>query len=89
MTIVAQRWRVRALGLLLLTVLYACVVTGGGYIGGFYEPYGFDYGGWGPGYHVGPPRGGERRPAQSSPHAYRPAPPSRPTPSIPTRSRGR
>jgi len=35
--------------------------VGVGYYGGFYEPYGYDYGGWGPGYHVGPPRGGERR----------------------------
>jgi hypothetical protein len=31
------------------------------YYGGFYEPYGYDYGGWGPGYYVGPPRGGDRR----------------------------
>jgi hypothetical protein len=89
MNIVPQRWRVSALGLLLLTVLCACAVTGGGYVGGVYEPSGYDYGGWRPGYHVGPPRGGERRPERSSPHAYRPAPRSRPTPSIPTRPHGR
>jgi hypothetical protein len=31
-----------------------------GYVGGFYEPYGFGYGGWDRGYRVGPPRGGVR-----------------------------
>jgi len=97
MNIAPQRWRVSALGLLLLAGLCACIAIGPGYdggvgvgyVGGYYEPYGFDYGGWEPGYHVAPPRGGERRPAQSAPHAYRPAPSSRSTPSIPTRSRGR
>lgn len=42
--------------------LAACTVTGVGvgydggddYVGGFYEPYGYDYGGWGGGYGVGP-----------------------------------
>jgi|PersoiStandDraft_1058852.scaffolds.fasta_scaffold13067_1 hypothetical protein len=89
MNILFQRWRVTALGLLLLAGLCACVATGPGYDGGYYEPYGHDYGGWGPGYHVAPPRGGERRPEQPSHHAYRPAPQSRPTPSIPRRSRER
>jgi hypothetical protein len=89
MKIVPQGWRVSALGLLLLTVLCACTATGGGYYGGVYEPSGSDYGGWGPGYHVAPARGGERRGERSSPHAYRPQPYSRPTPSIPTRQRGR
>jgi len=28
-----------------------------GYVGGYYEPWGYDYGGWGGGYYVGPPRG--------------------------------
>ena len=82
-----QRWMVGALGVLLLTVLYGCLVGrgGGGYVGGGYydEPYGPGYGGWGRGYHVAPPRGGERRPEQ--PHAYRPAPRTRPAPSLPTR----
>jgi hypothetical protein len=58
----------------------------------YYEPYGGAYGEWGPGYRVGPfhegghhwERGGGARP---SPHAYRPAPPSRAVPSIPSRSR--
>lgn len=30
---------------------------GPGYVGGFYEPYGYEYGGWGGGYQVGPPLG--------------------------------
>jgi hypothetical protein len=33
-----------------------------GYAGDFYEPYGYDYGGWGGHYHVGPPRGGGGHP---------------------------
>jgi hypothetical protein len=81
-----------------LIILYACV-AGGGYEGGgevaygadFYEPFGYEYGGWGPNYRVGPPRGGERRPEHSGgshPPAYHPAPPSRGVPSIPSRPRG-
>jgi len=31
---------------------------GVGYVGGYYEPWGYDYGGWGGRYRVGPPRGG-------------------------------
>jgi hypothetical protein len=89
MNIIPRRWKVRALGLALLTVLYACTVTPGGYVGGVYEPSGSDYGGWGPGYHVGPSRHGQRRPEHLSPRAYRPAPPSRPAPPIPTRPRRR
>ncbi len=92
MNIVPRRWRVRALGFVLLAVLYACLVPDGGYVGATYGPSGYEYGGWGPGYYVGPPpRGGERRPEpshQSPRHAYRPAPPSRSAPSIPTRPHG-
>lgn len=100
-----RRWKVSALGVLLLAALSACTVTdGGGYVEGVYEPAGYEYGGWGRGYHVAPFRGGERReenggerggerrpePAKPSPpHAYRPAPPSRQAPSIPTRPHGR
>ena len=29
-----------------------------GYVGDYWEPWGYDYGGWGGHYHVGPPRGG-------------------------------
>lgn len=86
---IIRRWKVSALGFLVLTVLVACTVTPGGYVGGVYEPSGSDYGGWGPGYHVGPARHGERREEHSSNHAYRPAAPSRPAPSIPSRPRGR
>ena len=50
---IIRRWKVSALGFLVLTVLVACTVTPGGYVGGVYEPSGSDYGGWGPGYHVG------------------------------------
>ena len=31
---------------------------GFGYAGGYYDPYGYDYGGWGGGYLVGPPAWG-------------------------------
>jgi len=104
MSIVPRRWRVSALGLLLLTALSGCTVTGGGYVEGVYEPAGYEYGGWGPRYHVAPTRGGDRRDGhgeerggerrpeqtkQSPSRAYRPAPPSRPAPSIPTRPHGR
>jgi hypothetical protein len=89
MNIVLRRLRVSALGFLLLTALYACLVPDGGYVGGGYEPSGYAYGGWGPGYHVGPGRGGERRAEQPAARAYRPAPRSRPAPSIPTRQHPR
>jgi hypothetical protein len=89
MKIVARRWVVRAFGILLTTVLYACLVPDGGYVGGAYVSSGYDYDGWGPGYHVAPPRHGERRQNGPPPRAYRPAPPNRPAPSIPTRPHNR
>jgi hypothetical protein len=57
-----------ALALLLIAAaaLVACAVDGVGYggadvgvsyYGDFYEPFGYEYGGWGRGYRVGPPRG--------------------------------
>jgi hypothetical protein len=83
-----------AVGLSLPSVLFAllagCAVGVGGpyvesgYVSGYYEPYGYEYGGWGGGYRVAPPRGGERGHAESS-HAYRAAPASHRTPSIPSR----
>jgi len=81
-----RRWGLRAFALLLLTMTSACLVSGEGYVGGVYEPPGYVYGGWGPGYRVGPPpHGGEYHPQhQSYPRAYRPAPESRRAPSIPT-----
>ncbi|MFI5165865.1 MAG: hypothetical protein ACHQQS_04520 [Thermoanaerobaculales bacterium] len=95
MNIVHRRWLVSTLGLLSLLGLSACLVAGRGrdegvgvaYVGGYYEPYGHDYGGWGSGYHVAPPRDGDRRREQSTSHVYRPAPPDRRTPKIPTRPR--
>jgi hypothetical protein len=91
-----------------LMALSACAVTGVGvdydgpeYVGGFYEPYGYDYGGWGGGYRVGPPRGGERGPGgDHGPRGdhgpgggggrpYRSAPAGHGMPSIPGRARGR
>jgi hypothetical protein len=89
------RARRLAAGLGGVILLAACAVTGVGvdgsvgvgYDAGYYEPYGYDYGGWGGDYRVGPGRGGDRRgggphPGGSRP-SYRPAPSSRPTPSIP------
>jgi len=89
------RWWAPVLGALALTLLNGCAVTGvgvGGTVGygydaGYYEPWGYDYGGWGYGYRVGPGRGGDRRGGHQS-RPYRPAPQSRPTPSIPHGSRG-
>jgi hypothetical protein len=98
-----------ALGAATLTGLFACAVTGVGvegsvgYDGGYYEPYGYDYGGWGGGYLVGPGRccgrddhGHDGRDAHDvrgghggRAPAYRPAPAGRSAPSIPGRSRGR
>jgi hypothetical protein len=84
-----------------LAALAGCVAGGGydggvnvGYGVGFYEPYGYDYGGWGPGYRVGPPGRGFNRSGRPNFHAaphpsYRPAPASRSMPSLPTHSRGR
>ena len=94
MSPVNQYCRISALALLLALGLDGCAVTGGGYDGdvgvsvGYYEPYGYGYGGWGSGYRVGPARGDDHRPDQGSTrHNYRPADSSRRTPSIPTKSR--
>ncbi len=52
---------------LVLAMLASCVGVGyDGDVGfdyspGYIEPYGYEYGGWGPGYVVGPRRGGDRR----------------------------
>jgi hypothetical protein len=94
MNAMRNRWMAAGLGALALTLLSACEVTGVGvdtsvgvgYVGGYYEPYGYEYGGWGGGYRVGPGRGGDRRGGHPGP--YRAAPASRSTPSIPGRPRG-
>ena len=64
MSIQFASWR-RGLGAsTLLIIMSACVGVGYGgsvgYVGGGYEPSGYDYGGWGGAYRVGPPRGGPR-----------------------------
>jgi hypothetical protein len=102
-----NNWRNRLLaataGAMTVTALYSCAVTGVGvdgevgvgYAGGYYEPYGYDYGGWGHGYHVAPGRGfdhhddhgGDHRGGGRAP-AYRPAPAGRSAPSLPHGSRG-
>jgi hypothetical protein len=95
MNVMRKWWMTAGFGALALTMLNACAVegvgvdgtVGVGYAGGYYEPYGYDYGGWGHDYRVGPGRSGYPRSDRPS-HSYRPAPASRPTPSIPNRSRG-
>jgi hypothetical protein len=90
------------LGAMMMTMLLACagVAVEGtvGYDGGYYEPYGYDYGGWGGGYLVGPGRCCDHRDDHHDDHrggghvghapAYRPAPAGRSAPSLPGRSRG-
>ena len=81
---IALSWRIGAVGLLVLVVLTACIAGGYGgegygsvgYVGGdYYVPGGYEYGGWGSGYRVGPPRGGDHpargRAAPSIPHGAR------------------
>jgi hypothetical protein len=98
-----NNWRNRLLavtaGAMSVTALYSCAVTGVGvdgevgvgYAGGYYEPYGYDYGGWGRGYYVAPGRGldhrDDHRGGGRAP-AYRPAPAGRSAPSLPHGSRG-
>jgi hypothetical protein len=100
MSVLAGRRSLRGLIALLFAVAAGCVAGGGydggvdvGYGVGFYDAGGYDYGGWGPGYGVGPPRRGFDRGRAGhggAPHtAYRPAAPSRSMPSLPSRSRGR
>jgi hypothetical protein len=80
-----------AIGLFAMILTSGCAVTDPGYGGvgvwpGYYEPYGADYGGWGPGFLVGPVGGGGYRGARGGfgggQHAFR-ASASRSAPSIP------
>lgn len=106
------RGAVAAVLTLLLSQLTSCaggtVGVSAAYPDGYWgEPaYGYDldyfygppviYGGWGPGYYVGPPRWAGRPPAWGGrppgpgghPPGFRPAPPGRPLPSIPSAPRG-
>jgi hypothetical protein len=93
------RWSAIAFVVGLCTVLSSgCVVADGGYgynegvgvgVGlDYYEPYGAAYGGWGPGYRVGPYRDGNHRGGGGGgSHAYRSASGSHSMPSIPSHSR--
>src|SRR3984885_16082684 len=101
MSAALRRWLWSALGGAVIVLLQGCVAGGGGYYDGggvdvaygadYYEPFGYVYGGWGPGYRGGPPRGGEgwhhRDYGGGKGPAYHPAPPSRSMPSIPSRHR--
>jgi hypothetical protein len=84
------RWPlvVASAGLLLLLAFGCDVASGYTYLG-YYEPFGFSYGGWGPGYDVGPWRGGRfsRAAAFGGRQAFRPAPAGRAMPPIPWRAR--
>jgi hypothetical protein len=91
------RWAIGFAGALSLAMLSSCAVdgvsgeVGVGYVGGYYEPYGYDYGGWGPGYAVGPYRGGHGGYYRDRGHApaFHPAPQGHRMPSLPSRPRGR
>jgi hypothetical protein len=91
------RWTIVSMGALVFTALAGCAVegvsgeVGVGYVGDYYEPYGYDYGGWGPGYAVGPYRGGHGGFYRDRGHApaFRSAPQGHSMPSIPSRPRGR
>jgi hypothetical protein len=85
-------WAIVLTGALALAGISSCAVdgvsgsVGVGYVGGYYEPYGYDYGGWGPGYVVGPYRGGGHgdfhRDRGHAP-AFRPPPRGHGMPSLP------
>jgi hypothetical protein len=69
-----------------MALVAGCAVSDGGYGYGsvdYYEPYGFGYGGWGPGYGVAPFRGDHRFVGFHGAHAFRGAPAGRPMPSLP------
>ena len=101
------RWPAFTLAAVTWTFLSAgCIMPAGEYgyddggpVGvGYYESYGVDYGGWGPGYHVAPYRGGHRDGGEHRPgggggrpgggHSFRAAPASRAMPSLPHGSPG-
>jgi hypothetical protein len=91
------RGTIALMGALAVVAFSGCAVdgvsgeVGVGYVGGYYEPYGYDYGGWGPGYAVGPYRDGHGGYSRDRGHApaFHPAPQGHAMPSIPSRSRGR
>lgn len=85
-TLAAGAWTLLSAGCIMSDGGYG--YDDGGYAGpGYYDSFGVDYGGWGPGYHVAPYRGGDHRGGGAGGHAggpsYHPAPASRPVPSLP------
>jgi hypothetical protein len=99
------RWLKWTIGFFALIALDACVGGGVGYEGegygvDYYEPSGYVYGDWGPGYYVGPYRrgfhrdghdggheGGGRPVGHPAPRPFHPAASGRAMPSIPSRHR--
>ena len=81
-----RSWKIVTVGLAALAALSACVVGGPGYdrgggrvyVGGVYEAPGAVYGGWGPGYRVGPARDDHARPDASGGRRDAPSIPDRP-----------
>jgi hypothetical protein len=97
MSAAVSRRLATAVAMVLLAIGVAGCVAAGGYgydTGGldYYEPSGGYYGGWGPGYHVGPFRDGRhfdhRVGGRPVAHAFRAAPASHAMPSIPSHARG-
>jgi hypothetical protein len=106
MTAIRRRWPLLLLGAFVLAAVafmspIGCVASAGVYAGDYDGDYYYGapgyvvYDGWGPTYHVGPPRGDHDHhddhhdghgSGHQAPPAYRPAPPSRAVPSIPTQS---
>ena len=100
--VVLSRSAIASLLALALVVAPGCAVGVGGYGDGYadpvtigvdyYAPFGVDYGGWGPGYRVGPYRGGgphmERAGGRPFPRGFWPAAAGRAVPSIPQHPRG-
>jgi len=100
MNLTLSAWRLALLAGAVPLLVSACVAYGGPAtqyeVGveagpGYYEPYGFDYGGWGGDYRVAPyrdgMRGGQRGGADHGARAFRAAPSSRAMPSIPSGAR--
>jgi hypothetical protein len=96
MRIKPPRWKMALVAGASFAAVAACAVggydgyAGGGidvgYVGGYYEPCCYDYGGWGGGYRVGPPRGGfDRGGGRASPGGHPGG--GRAAPSIPGRAR--
>jgi hypothetical protein len=57
----ARTWKMRGLAVATLVTLSGCTVSGEGYVGGYYDPPGYEYGGWQPGYYVAPPHARRQR----------------------------